>query len=706
MTQDLTFTCPMHLQVAQDHPGTCPLCGMALEPQTVRLDNEPSSEMRSMTARFWPCLALTMQLLVIEMGGHLMGHSLALPPRLSNGIGLVLSTPVVLWGGWSFFVRGWRSFRTGKLNMYSLIAMGIGLSWLYSLVATLAPSLFPSAIVRPDGSVPVYFEAAATITVLVLLGQVLELKARTHTADAVKALLNLTPKIAHLIRANGEEEEVGLAQVKVGDRLRVRPGEKVPVDGVVFEGEVSIDESLLTGEPIPVTKGPGDKVIGASLNGTGTFILTAEKVGSSTLLAQIIQMVQRAQHSRAPIQSLADKVSAVFVPTVMGLALLSALAWIYWGPEPRLSYGLMISVSVLMVACPCALGLATPLSITVGLGRGALAGILIKDAEALERLEKVDRLVIDKTGTLTEGRPKVSSIMTMEGVADDDLLRLAASLEQDSEHPIARAIVEAAKNRHLSLTHPLQFDSPVGKGVVGTVEGRTILIGGAAIFQDHNLKTAPLDQEAKTLRATGAMVVFVALDHRLAGLIAVSDPIKSTSHQAISLLQSLGIEIVMLTGDNATTAHAVAKTLGIKRVGAEILPQDKADIVLALRKSGHVVAMAGDGVNDAPALASADVGIAMGTGSDVAIESAAITLLNGDLFSLVRARRLSEAVMRNIRQNLALAFGYNAAAIPLAGGLFYPAFGWLLSPAIAAAAMSLSSVSVITNALRLRGTKL
>lgn len=696
----------MHLQIEQSDPGTCPICGMALEPKTTSLDSESSSELKAMTTRFGPCLALTLPLFVIEMGGHLTGHVISIGPQLSNIIGLTLSTPVIFWGGWSFLTRGWQSFRTGKLNMFSLIAMGIGLSWGFSVLATFAPNLFPSAIRAADGSVPVYFEAAATITVLVLMGQVLELRARAQTAGAVKALLNLSPKTAHRIGADGDEQDVPLIDVKIGDRLQVRPGEKIPVDGVIMEGRVSIDESLLTGESMPVTKESGERVIGGSLNATGSFVMTANKVGSATLLAQIIDMVEKAQHSRAPIQGLADKVSALFVPVVIGIAAISALIWGMVGPEPRLTYALIAAVSVLIVACPCALGLATPISITVGLGRGALAGILIKDAEALERLEKIDVLVIDKTGTLTQGRAQLSAITTLTGHTDQDLLRLAASLEQMSEHPIARAIVEAAQGQNLPLTNPTNFDSPIGKGVTGSVDGRTILIGGSAIFLDQALSTQALDQEAEDLRRKGAIVVFVALDGALAGLIAVSDPVKATSQKAIEQLKALGIEIVMLTGDNRTTALAVANALGIERVEAEVLPQDKAQIIQDLRKAGGKVAMIGDGVNDAPALAAADVGIAMGTGSDVAIESAAVTLLNGDLLNLVRAIGLSKAVMGNIRQNLVFAFGYNAAAIPLAAGLFYPAFGWLLSPAIAAAAMSLSSVSVIANALRLRGTKL
>ena len=659
-----------------------------------------------MTRRFWTCLALTLPLFVIEMGGHLVGHAMDIAPELSNAIGLALSTPVIFWGGWSFLARGWQSFRTGRLNMFSLIAMGIGLSWAYSVLATFAPSLFPSAIRAVNGSVPVYFEAAATITVLVLLGQVLELRARAQTAGAVKALLNLSPKTAHRIGVDGDEQDIPLTHVKIGDRLQVRPGEKIPVDGVITEGRVSIDESLLTGESMPVTRGSGERVIGGSLNATGAFVMTADKVGSATLLAQIIAMVEKAQHSRAPIQGLADKVSALFVPAVMSIAGISAVIWGMVGPEPRLSYALIASVSVLMVACPCALGLATPISITVGLGRGALAGILIKDAEALERLEKIDVLVIDKTGTLTQGRAQLSAIRTLPCSTDQALLRLAASLEQNSEHPIARAIVEAARGQNLPLTNPANFISPVGKGVTGSVDGRAILIGGSAIFLDQGLSTQALQQDADALRRNGSIVVFVAIDGALAGLIAIADPVKPNSQKAIEQLKALGIDIVMLTGDNRTTALAVAKALGIERVEAEVLPQDKAQIIQDLRKAGRKVAMIGDGVNDAPALAAADVGIAMGTGSDVAIESAAVTLLNGDLLNLVRARRLSKAVMRNIRQNLALAFGYNAAAIPLAAGLFYPAFGWLLSPAIAAAAMSLSSVSVIANALRLRGTKL
>ncbi|MEY4255227.1 MAG: hypothetical protein RLZZ141_454 [Pseudomonadota bacterium] len=706
MTQGTLYRCPMHPQIVQAHPGPCPLCGMALDPETVSALPDTSPELTEMTSRLWPSLALTVPLVAIEMTGHVLGHRLPWPSWVPNMIGLALSTPVVLWGGARFFGRGWQSFRSGHLNMFSLIAMGTGVTWLYSLVAALWPSLFPSSLRQVDGSVPVYFEAAATITVLVLIGQVLELSARAHTSGAVRALLNLSPKMAHRLTPNGGEEEVDPGQLNIGDQIRVRPGEKVAADGLVLEGRSAVDESLMTGESMPVTKGPGDRVVGGAVNGSGTLLFRAEKVGSATLLAQIVRQVQAAQHSRAPIQSLADKVSSLFVPSVIAIAAASGVIWAFVGPEPRLSHGLIACVSVLMVACPCALGLATPLSITVGLGRGALGGILIKNAQAIERLEKADRLVIDKTGTLTQGHPAVTSIQTLPGISESELLRLAASLQSRSEHPIGRAIVKAAQDQGLALSAPAQFDSPVGKGVVGRVDNRDMLIGGTLLFQDHGISTDGLSTAAEALRAQGCIVVFVSLDAELAGLIAIADPVKPNSAQTIAALKSLGIEIIMVTGDNHTTANAVARSVGIDQTRAEVSPEDKAGIVQSLRQSGHIVAMVGDGVNDAPALAAADVGIAMGTGSDAAIQSADVTLLGGDLQGLVRARHLSKAVMSNIRQNLLLAFGYNAAAIPIAAGLFYPAFGWLLSPTLAAAAMSLSSVSVITNALRLRGTKL
>ena len=700
------YTCPMHPQIRQVGLGSCPICGMALEPETVTANGGPNPELKDMSLRFWVALALTTPVFALEMGGHLLGHRLMVSPHLSNWIQFALATPVVLWAGWPFFVRGLASLRARSLNMFTLIAMGVGVSWLYSVAAVFAPGMFPVAFRRSDGSVPVYFEAAAVITVLVLLGQVLELRAREHTSGAIKALLNLAPKTARRVRQDGADEEVSLEVVSVDDRLRVRPGEKIPVDGEILEGRVSIDESMVTGESMPVTKEPGAKVVAGAINKTGSFVMRAEKVGADTMLAQIVQMVAQAQRSRAPIQRLADQVSGWFVPAVIAIAVLAAIVWGLVGPEPRVGYALIAAVSVLIVACPCALGLATPISIMVGVGRGAQAGVLIKNAEALERFEKIDTLVVDKTGTLTEGRPAVTAIRVAEGVEEQELLHLAASLERGSEHPLADAILRAAKDRALTLSEATEFDSPVGKGVIGVVDGRRVLMGGSRILADQNISSAALDAEAEGFRSEGATVVFVALDGRVAGLMAIADPIKPTTQKAVTALKAAGVRLVMMTGDNLTTARAVAKRLGIDEVEAEVLPQDKAAVVQRLRKAGRIVAMAGDGVNDAPALAAADVGIAMGAGADVAIESAGVTLLKGDLEGLVRARILSAAVMRNIRQNLVFAFIYNAAGIPIAAGLLYPAFGWLLSPAIAAAAMALSSVSVISNALRLRVTRL
>jgi Cu+-exporting ATPase len=704
--EDAIYTCPMHPQIRQKGPGSCPICGMALEPEMVTADAGPNPELKDMSRRFWVGLVLAVPVFVLEMGGHLLGHRLMISPHVSNWIQFALATPVVLWAGWPFFVRGWSSLQARSLNMFTLISMGIGVSWLYSVVAVLAPGIFPVAFRQTDGSVPVYFEAAAVITVLVLLGQVLELRAREHTSGAIKALLNLAPKTAKRIRPDGTDEEVSLEDVKVDDRLRVRPGEKVPVDGEILEGRVSIDESLVTGESMPVTKDAGAKVVAGAINKTGSFTMRAEKVGADTLLSQIVQMVAQAQRSRAPIQRVADQVSGWFVPTVIGIAVLAAIVWGLVGPEPRFGYALIAAVSVLIVACPCALGLATPISIMVGVGRGAQAGVLIKNAEALERLEKIDTLVVDKTGTLTEGRPAVTSIQVLEGIDDNDLLRMAASLERGSEHPLADAILRAAKDRGLTLSEATEFDSPVGKGVLGVVDGRRVLLGGSRILADNSISSMAMDAEAERHREDGASVVFVVLDGKVAGLLAIADPIKPTTQTAITALKAAGIRLVMMTGDNLTTAQAVAKRLGIDDVEAEVLPQDKAAVVERLRKSGRVVAMAGDGVNDAPALAAADVGIAMGAGADVAIESAGVTLLKGDLEGLVRARLLSAAVMSNIRQNLVFAFVYNVAGIPIAAGVLYPTFGWLLSPAIAAGAMALSSVSVISNALRLRAIRL
>jgi Cu+-exporting ATPase len=700
------YTCPMHPEIRQVGPGSCPICGMALEPVTVTADSGPNPELADMSRRFWVGLILALPVLVLEMGGHLSGLMMLVSRHTSNWIQFALATPVVLWAGWPFFQRGWTSLITRRLNMFTLIAMGVGVAWTYSVAAVLAPGLFPPAFRDASGAVPVYFEAAAVITVLVLLGQVLELRAREQTSGAIKALLNLAPKTARRLREDGTDEEVTLDLIQVGDRLRVRPGEKIPVDGALTEGRASIDESLVTGESMPVTKEAEGKVIAGSLNKTGSFIMRAEKVGADTLLSRIVQMVAEAQRSRAPIQRLADTVAGWFVPAVIGVALVAAIVWALIGPEPRFAYALVAAVSVLIIACPCALGLATPMSIMVGIGRGARDGVLIKNAEALERFEKVDTLVIDKTGTLTEGRPAVTAIKTVAGVDEGELLRLAASLERGSEHPLADAVLRAAKDRGLSLSEAADFDSPVGRGVVGVVDGKKVVLGGEPLMTEQGIDLGPMLAEAETLRQDGTTAVFAAIDGRLAGVLGIADPIKPTTPEAVRALQADGVRLVMMTGDNRTTALAVARRLGIDDVEAEVLPQDKAKVVQKLRAEGRVVAMAGDGVNDAPALAAADVGVAMGAGSDVAIESAGVTLLKGDLQGLVRARRLSRAVMRNIRQNLVFAFAYNVAGVPIAAGVLYPVFGQLLSPAIAAAAMALSSVSVITNALRLRVTRL
>ncbi|HWF75808.1 MAG TPA: heavy metal translocating P-type ATPase [Caulobacteraceae bacterium] len=700
------YTCPMHPEVRQIGPGACPICGMALEPATVSADEGPSPELADMTRRFWIGLALTVPVFVLEMGGHLGLLMRLVPHAASNWIQLALATPVVVWAGWPFFERGWASLISRRLNMFTLIAMGVGVAWVYSLFAVLAPGLFPPAFRDAEGAVPVYFEAAAVITVLVLLGQVLELRARERTSGAIKALLNLAPKTARRLRADGTDEEVTLDQIHVGDRLRVRPGEKVPVDGEVLEGRVSIDEALVTGESMPVTKEPGAKVIGGSINKTGSFVMRADKVGADTLLSRIVQMVADAQRSRAPIQRMADIVSGWFVPAVIGVAVLAAIVWATIGPEPRFAYALLAAVSVLIIACPCALGLATPMSIMVGVGRGAQAGVLIRNAEALERFEKVDTLVFDKTGTLTEGRPAVTVIKPASGHDETELLRLAASLERGSEHPLADAILRAAKDRGVALSEAEDFDSPVGKGVTGVVDGRRVVLGGAPIMAEAGVATDRLAAEAEVLRRDGATAVYAAVDGALAGVFGIADPIKATTPGAVRALKADGVRLVMMTGDNRTTALAVASRLGIDEVEAEVLPQDKAKVVQKLRGEGRVVAMAGDGVNDAPALAAADVGVAMGAGADVAIESAGVTLLKGDLQGIVKARRLSRSVMRNIRQNLIFAFVYNAAGVPIAAGVLYPAFHLLLSPQIGAAAMALSSVSVITNALRLRAAKL
>ena len=700
------YTCPMHPEIRQVGAGSCPICGMALEPDVVSLDAPPNPELADMTRRFWIGLALALPAIVLEMGGHLVGGHGLIDPTLSNWIQLVFATPVVVWAGWPFFVRGWQSLVTRNLNMFTLIAIGTGVAYVYSLVGTIAPGLFPATFRGHDGAVAVYFESAAVITVLVLLGQVLELRAREATSGAIKALLQLAPKTARLVDENGADHEVQIDDLKVGDRLRVRPGEKVPVDGIMLEGRSSLDESLVTGESMPVGKETGDKVIAGTLNQSGSFVMRADKVGRDTLLSQIVKMVADAQRSRAPIQRLADQVAGWFVPSVIVMALIAFAVWAAFGPEPRMAFGLVAAVSVLIIACPCALGLATPMSIMVGVGRGAHAGVLIRNAEALERMEKIDTLVVDKTGTLTEGKPKVISIVAAAGFQEADILRLAASVERASEHPLADAIVRAAKERNLDLSKVDEFNSPTGKGATGKVDGKAVLLGNANYLASLGIETQPLQEQADRLRGDGATVINIAVDGKLAGLFAIADPVKASTPDALKALAAEGIKVIMLTGDNRTTASAVARKLGIANVEAEVLPYQKSAVVVKLQKAGRVVAMAGDGVNDAPALAAAEVGIAMGTGTDVAMESAGITLLQGDLGGIVRARRLSQATMRNIRQNLFFAFIYNAAGIPIAAGILYPAFGLLLSPIIAAAAMALSSVSVVGNALRLRVTRL
>ena len=700
------YTCPMHPEIRQVGPGACPICGMALEPELVTADSAPNAELADMTRRFWIGLALAVPVAALEMGGHLTGLNHLVSRGTSNWVQLVLATPVVLWAGWPFFERGWASLKSRNLNMFTLIAMGTGVAWVYSVVATLFPAAFPAALRGVDGSVPVYFEAAAVITVLVLLGQVLELRAREQTSGAIKALLNLAPKRASRVKPDGADEDVALESIVVGDRLRVKPGETVPVDGTLSEGRSSLDESMVTGESMPVTKETGAKVIGGTMNQTGSFIMTADKVGRDTVLAQIVQMVAKAQRSRAPIQRLADQVAGWFVPLVIAVAIAAFIAWSIWGPEPRFTFALIAAVSVLIIACPCALGLATPMSIMVGVGRGAQTGVLIKNAEALERLEKVDTIVIDKTGTLTEGRPSVVSVKTAEGIDEAELLRLTASIERGSQHPLGTAIIRAAAERGLTLSDVADFDAPSGKGVTGTVDGRRVIIGNRRIMSEAGMATAQLDAQADILRREGATAIYVAIDGHLAGIIGLADAIKSSTPDAIAALKAAGLRVVMLTGDNAITAKAVADKLGITEVEADVLPEQKSNVVARLRKEGRIVAMAGDGVNDAPALAAADVGIAMGKGTDVAMESAGVTLVKGDLTGIVRARTLSAATMSNIRQNLFFAFIYNAVGVPVAAGVLYPFFGVLLSPIIAAAAMALSSVSVIGNALRLRSITL
>jgi P-type Cu+ transporter len=698
------YTCPMDPEVRQVGPGTCPICGMALEPEQVSLDQGPDPELIDMTKRFWIALVLTVPVFVIEMGRHL-GLMNLVPPPWSNWVSLVLSTPVVLWAGAPFFARGWRSVMTGHLNMFTLIAMGTGVAYLYSLIGTLFPQIFPAGFRDAHGAVAVYFEAAAVITVLVLLGQVLELRARERTSGAIRALLGLAPKTARRITDHGDED-VGIDAIAVGDRLRVRPGEKIPVDGVVTEGHSFVDESMVTGEPMPVAKAEGARVVGGTVNQSGALVLRAEQVGRDTMLARIVELVARAQRSRAPIQRLADRVSGWFVPAVLASAVIAFAAWVVFGPEPRFAFGLVAAVTVLIIACPCALGLATPMSIMVGVGRGARAGILIRDAEALEAFERIDTIVIDKTGTLTEGKPKLASVVTALDIDENTLVLMAANVEQASEHPLARAIIEAAKARGLSLDPVASFVAYPGKGASGNVGGKAVALGNTALMRDLNIAVSEFDTAAEAARASGATTIYVAIDGRPAGVIAVADPIKASAKAAIAALRSEGLRIVMLTGDNATTARAVASQLDITEIEAGVLPERKGDVVQRLRNEGRRVAMVGDGVNDAPALASADVGIAMGGGTDVAIESAGVTLLTGDLAGLVRARRLSAATMRNIRQNLAFAFVYNAAGVPIAAGVLYPVFGILLSPMLGAAAMALSSVSVIGNALRLARARL
>jgi len=696
------YTCPMHPQVRQMGPGHCPICGMALEPVLATAETGESPELRDMTRRLWIGTALTVPVFALEMGGHLFDIHHLIAQQASNWVQLLLGTPVVLWAGWPFFVRAVASVTNRSLNMFSLIALGTGAAWLYSMVGTILPSLFPSGLRLADGAVQIYFEAAAVITVLVLLGQVLELRAREKTSGAIKALLGLAPKTAVKVNAGGTDETVQVDAIQVGDMLRVRPGEKIPVDGELVDGKGNVDESMVTGEPIPVAKAAGSKVTAGTLNQTGGFVMRAEKVGADTLLSQIVHMVAAAQRSRAPIQRMADQVAGWFVPVVVLVAVLTFVVWLVWGPTPAFSYALITAVAVLIIACPCALGLATPMSIMVGVGKGAQHGVLIRDAEALERMEKVDTLVLDKTGTLTEGRPKVVHIEPAQGFSKDEVLRKLASVERASEHPLAMAIVDAAQEGKLELSAVTDFDSPLGKGVVGTVDGRRVVSGSGKFLLESGIDVASLNQAAEEQRAKAATVIFVGVDGELAGFVAIADPIKATTPQALQALKAAGIRIVMLTGDGKTTAEAVGKQLGIDEVVAEVFPQDKVAVVQRLMREGRVVAMGGDGVNDSPALAAATVGIAMGTGTDVAMESAGITLLKGDLMGIVRARTLSHAVMRNIRQNLFLSFAYNVAGIPLAAGVLYPFFGLLLSPVVAAAAMALSSVSVIGNALRLR----
>ncbi len=704
--ENAVYTCPMHPEIRQPKPGSCPICGMALEPLVGSAGSGESPEYKNMRRRFLISLMLTLPVFALEMGGHIFGVKHIVSANVSLWIQMFLATPVVVWCGLPFFERGYQSIKNRSLNMFTLIAMGTGVAWLYSMVAIFLPEIFPESFRTSYGLVPVYFEAAAVITTLVLLGQLLELRAREQTGDAIRALLKLAPETAHRMRADGIEEDISLAQVQVGDQLRVRPGEKIPVDGEVVEGKSNIDESMVTGEPMPVAKEIGSKVVGATINQTGSFVMRAVRVGSDTMLSRIVQMVSDAQRSRAPIQRLADTVSGWFVPAVIIVALVALFTWGFFGPPPSFSHGLIAAVSVLIIACPCALGLATPMSIMVGVGQGAKAGVLIKNAEALERMEKVTTLVVDKTGTLTEGRPKLTSIVAGDGFNEREILSLAASLEAHSEHPLAASIVSAAKEKNIPLASVANFDAPPGKGVTGVVEGRHVAIGNAKLMQETGAYKPELVKHADILRSDGATVMFVAVDNKPAALLAVEDPIKANTPDAIKKLHEMGIKLLMLTGDSKRTAEAVAARLKIDKVVAEVSPEDKSRIVAEMRSKGEIVAMAGDGVNDAPALANADVGIAMGSGTDVAIESAGITLLRGDLTGIVKARDLSAATMRNIRQNLFLAFIYNGLGIPVAAGVLYPFFGILLGPVIAAAAMSLSSVSVIANALRLKWSRI
>jgi len=698
------YTCPMHPQIVQDTPGSCPICGMALEPMSPTLDEEENPELKDMTLRFWVGVIVGLPLLILSMFEGVFGQIIGMSTM--PWIEFLLATPVVFWCGWPLLIRGWESIKNRSLNMFTLIAIGVAVAYLYSVVAIFFPDLFPISFKNDSGHVGRYFEVAATITVLVLLGQVLELRARSQTGNAIKALLGLAPKTARIVRKDGTEEDIPLEEVQIDDMLRVRPGEKISVDGIIFEGSSAIDESMVTGESIPTEKNEGDTVIGGTLNGTGSFIMRAQKVGSDTLLAHIVDMVSAAQRTRAPIQRLADTVSGYFVPAVVFIAVVTFILWYIWGPVPSLAYAIVNAVSVLIIACPCALGLATPMSITVGIGKGAGSGILIRDAESLEIMEKVNMLVVDKTGTLTEGKPRLASIRVFNDSKEEEVLRIAASLEQGSEHPLAAAIVAAAKERSITLEKASDFRSITGKGIQGTIDGHAVLLGNQQLVDESTVDTKKASNEAEELRKEGQTVMFLVVNKILVGLIGVADPIKESSVEAIHSLQEAGVKIVMLTGDNRTTAMAVANKLGLKQVEAGVLPERKHEVVQRLQKEGYIVAMAGDGVNDAPALAQAHIGIAMGTGTDIAMESAGITLVKGDLRGIARARTLSQKTMRNIRQNLFFAFAYNALGVPVAAGILFPLWGLLLNPMIAATAMSFSSVSVIGNALRLRRIRL